>query len=103
MERIIAGFVRALRERGVRVSQGESLDAVHALALGGFHGREAVRSYLRLTLIKNINDIPAFEEVFDRFFSRTDFLIDQSDPADFLGALIHIVEGEQLKAEQHRT
>ncbi|HJV34790.1 VWA domain-containing protein, partial [Geomonas sp.] len=103
MERIIAGFVKALRERGVRVSQGESLDAVEALSLGGFDGRDSMRAYLCLTLIKNVNDIPAFEEVFDRFFSRTDFLTDNSDPLDLLGALIHIVEGEQLKSEMHQT
>lgn len=103
MERIIASFVSSLRDRGVRVSQGESLDAVQALAFGGFHDRESVKAYLRLTLIKNVNDIPAFDEVFDRFFSRTDFLSASSDPVDLLGALIHIVEGEQLKAEQHRS
>ncbi len=42
MERIIAGFVAALRESGIRVSPGESLDAVQALALGRngrTHGR----------------------------------------------------------------
>jgi uncharacterized protein len=103
MERIIAGFVKALRERGIRVSQGESLDAVQALAFGGFHGRDSVRSYLRLTLIKNINDIPAFEEVFNRFFARDELLPDNAEPVDFLGALIHIVEGEELKGEQHRS
>jgi len=58
VERIITTFVSALRTRGIRVSPGESLDAVHALALGGVNGRESVRAFLRLTLIKNANDIP---------------------------------------------
>jgi uncharacterized protein with von Willebrand factor type A (vWA) domain len=103
MERIITRFVMALRERGIRVSPGESLDAVHALALGGLAGRESVRALLRLTLVKNVHDLPVFDEVFDRFFSRTQPVAPGLDAAELLGALIHIVEGEQLKAEEHRT
>lgn len=103
MERIITRFVTALRERGVRVSPGESLDAVHALALGGLEGRSSVRALLRLTLVKNVNDIPAFEEVFDWFFSSTRPIAPGLDAADLLSAMIHIVEGEQLKADEHRT
>ena len=102
MERIITRFVSALREKGIRVSPGESIDAVHALALGGIGGREPVRALLRLTLVKNVNDIPLFEEVFDSFFSSKGLNVPDIDPADLLGALIHIVEGEQLKADAHR-
>ena len=103
MERIITRFVMTLRERGVRVSPGESIDAVHALALVGVGGRESVRTLLRLTLVKNANDIPVFEEVFDRFFSSSQFGATELAPADLLSAMIHVVEGEQLKAEEHRT
>ena len=99
MERIITRFVTALRERGVRVSPGESLDAVHALALGGMEGRESVRSLLRLTLVKNANDIPLFEEVFDRFFNSNQQGAQGLDAAELLGAMIHIVEGEHLKTD----
>ncbi|GAM11475.1 VWA domain containing CoxE-like protein [Geobacter sp. OR-1] len=103
MERIITRFVTALRERGVRVSPGESLDAVQALAIGGLSGRSSVKALLRLTLVKNVNDIPAFEEVFDWFFSSNQSNPGDLDPAEFLSAMIHIVEGEQLKADEHRT
>src|SRR5512138_333893 len=103
MERVITRFVISLRERGVRVSPGESLDAVCALALGGLEGREQVKALLRLTLVKNVNDIPVFDELFDSYFSGREPLVDNLDPMDFLGAMIHIVEGEQLKAEEHRT
>jgi len=99
VERILTRFVTALRERGVRVSPGENLDAVSALALGGLSGRESVRALLRLTLVKNISEIPAFDEVFDRFFSTAQPDALGLDPVDMLGAMIHIVEGEQLKAE----
>ena len=70
MERIVAGFVAALRESGIRVSPGESLDAVQALALAGMERRRLTRRLLRLTLVKNVNDIPVFNEVFNSFFSR---------------------------------
>ncbi len=68
MESIITRFVAELRKEGLRVSPGESLDAVCALAHGGLEGRGSVRSLLRLTLVKNVHDIPAFDVVFDRFF-----------------------------------
>ncbi|HEX9080040.1 MAG TPA: VWA domain-containing protein [Desulfuromonadaceae bacterium] len=98
MERIITGFIAALRERGVRVSPGEGLDAVHALAVGGLSGRASVRSLLRLTLVKNAGDIPLFEEVFERFFSRDQASPRGADPFELMGALIHIVEGEHFEA-----
>lgn len=103
MERVITRFVTALRERGIRVSPGESLDAVQALALGGLSGRGPVKALLRLTLVKNVNDIPAFEEVFDRFFSTSQHGALGLDAEELLTAMIHIVEGEQLKAETRKS
>jgi uncharacterized protein with von Willebrand factor type A (vWA) domain len=103
MEGIITRFVMAMRMRGVRVSPGETIDATRALALVGVGSRETVRTLLRLTLVKNVNDIPAFEELFDRFFSFSQLGAAGVDTADMLSAMIHIVEGEQLKAEEHRT
>ena len=103
MERVITRFVTALRKVGIRVSPGESLDAVHALALGGMESRETMREVLRLTLVKNYNDILKFDEVFDWFFTRDQLNPEGYEVDDFLGALIHIVEGEQLKSEEHRT
>jgi uncharacterized protein with von Willebrand factor type A (vWA) domain len=103
VERILTRFVTALRERGIRVSPGENLDAVNALALGGLSGRESVRALLRLTLVKNVNDIPAFEEVFERFFSTTQPDALGLDPVDMLGAMIHIVEGDLIKPPDKQT
>lgn len=102
MERIVTRFVVALRERGVRVSPGESLDAVQALALRGLSGREAVRSLLRLTLVKNAGDLPLFEEVFERFFSLDQPSAQGPDPFELMGALIHIVEGGLFKSDDLR-
>ncbi len=99
MERIVVKFITALREQGVRVSPGESLDAVQALALGGVSGRDAVRALLRLTLVKHVNHIPLFEEVFERFFSQGQADLREMAADDLMGELIHIVEGEQFKAD----
>lgn len=99
MERIITSFVRALRDKGVRVSPAESLDAVHALALGGLEGREAVRSLLQLTLVKHAHEIPVFQEIFDRFFRPYQESALKMDGADPFGAMIHIVEGGLLKGD----
>lgn len=70
METIITRFVAELRKEGLRVSPGESLDAVCALAYGGLEGRGSVRALLQLTLVKNVGDIPAFNRVFERYFRR---------------------------------
>jgi len=94
MERIIAGFVAALRESGIRVSPGESLDAVQALGLCGMAGRRSTRQLLRLTLVKNVNDIPTFNEVFNRYFSRYQFVDPEANIPDLMDAALIEMEGE---------
>jgi uncharacterized protein len=106
MERIITHFVAALRESGIRVSPGESLDAVQALALAGMERRRLTRRLLRLTLVKNLNDIPVFNEVFNRFFSRFQSVTPGTDIPDLLDAAITSMEGEfnyldQLPGDDH--
>jgi uncharacterized protein with von Willebrand factor type A (vWA) domain len=94
MERIIARFVAALRESGIRVSPGESLDAVQALALAGMEGRRSSRQLLRLTLVKNVNDMPIFDEVFNRFFNRFQSVDPEIGISDLMDAAIISMEGE---------
>lgn len=106
MERIITRFVAALRESGIRVSPGESLDAVQALALAGMERRRLTRRLLRLTLVKNVNDIPVFNEVFNRFFSRFQSFDPGVDIPDLMDAAIIGMEGEfnyldQLPGDDH--
>lgn len=95
MEKIITRFVADLRKEGLRVSPGESLDAVCALAHGGLEGKDSVRALLRLTLVKNVNDIPTFDKVFNRFFSRYPEGMG-IDPADMLNEAIISMEGEAM-------
>lgn len=94
MEHIVTRFVAALRENGIRVSPGETLDAVQALALAKMDGRKASRALLRLTLVKNVNDIPTFNEVFNRFFSRFLSVDPQADLPALLDAALHEMDGE---------
>ena len=94
MERIITRFVAALRESGIRVSPGETLDAVQALALAGIERRRLTRQLLRLTLVKNVNDIPVFNEVFNSFFSRFQYVAPDVDIPDLMDAAIIDMEGE---------
>lgn len=95
MEDVVARFVAALRREGVRVSPGESLDAVCALAHGGVEERDLVRSLLRLTLVKNVHDFPVFDRVFDAFF-RVGPSGTGLDPAGLLDELIIRMEGEEM-------
>jgi uncharacterized protein with von Willebrand factor type A (vWA) domain len=106
MERIIVRFVSALRKSGVRVSPSESLDAVQALALAGMEGRRLSRQLLRLTLVKNVNDIAVFNEVFNRFFSRFQSVDPDVDIPGLMDAAIIGMEGEfnyldQLPGDDH--
>jgi uncharacterized protein len=95
MERIVTRFVSELRREGLRVSPGESLDAVCALAFGGLAGREAVRSLLRLTLVKNVHDIPVFEQIFERFFSNYPAGMGV-DPKDLVHDALLTLESERM-------
>lgn len=95
METIITRFVSELRREGLRVSPGESLDAVCALAHGGLEGRGSVRGLLRLTLVKSVGDIPVFNRVFDRFFRRYPEGMGV-DPAELLQEALISMEGEEM-------
>lgn len=95
METIITRFVSELRREGLRVSPGESLDAVCALAYGGLEGRGSVRGLLRLTLVKSVGDIPVFNRVFDRFFRRYPDGMGV-DPTELLQEAIISMEGEAM-------
>ena len=95
METIITRFVGELRREGLRVSPGESLDAVCALAHGGLEGRCSVQALLRLTLVKSVNDIASFDRVFERFFSSYPEGMGV-DPAALLEEAIVTMEGDML-------
>ncbi|MCB1821370.1 MAG: VWA domain-containing protein, partial [Candidatus Competibacteraceae bacterium] len=69
MDAVINRFIFLLKSWGARISPAESLDALQALAWVTLHDRDTVRTVLRSTLIKDLHDLPAFEELFEQFFS----------------------------------
>lgn len=69
MDARIAEFAGLLRSNGVRVSPAEVADAVQASALVGLDDRSSFRAALRATLVKRARDVPAFDGLFDLWFS----------------------------------
>ncbi|MCB0073457.1 MAG: VWA domain-containing protein [Caldilineaceae bacterium] len=65
-------FIAALRAGGVRVSMAESADAFRAVEDLGVMDREDFRLSLRSTLVKDINSLPVFDELFPLFFDSGD-------------------------------
>ncbi len=68
MEERIVKFISALRSGGVRVSLAESADAFTAVDNLGVQDRESFRLSLRATLVKDVESLPTFEELFPLFF-----------------------------------
>ena len=69
MDTVVNRFIFLLKKQGVRISPAESLDAMQALTWVALHDRDTVRIVLRSTLIKDLRDLPFFEELFEQFFS----------------------------------
>lgn len=91
-ERIIE-FAALLRDNGLRVSMAEHMDAFHALDAFGIGDRRILKDTLRATLVKRAVDLPAYDELFDLFFSGLADILRESgtslqremqvSPADF--------------------
>ena len=68
MDQRIIEFIAAMRASGVRISLAESADAFLAIEHLGVMDREAFRTSLRATLIKEQHDAAVFEKLFPLFF-----------------------------------
>ncbi len=68
MDDRVIQFVRGLRAAGVRVSVSESIDALHAIDTLGIQDKEIFRDSLRATLVKDVDHIPVFDELFPLYF-----------------------------------
>jgi len=82
MRQPVENFIRALRASDVRVSVAEAIDAHNVMAQIGFDDRNLLRSSLRLTMAKSIDEKHRFDEVFDLFFARDQFQINLSGDQD---------------------
>ncbi|MFB3924784.1 MAG: VWA domain-containing protein [Syntrophales bacterium] len=76
MDHTLREFIRALRNAGIRVSVSESIDAINAVKLIGYAGKEDLKNSLSASLAKTIREKEEFDACFDRFFSFDSF----SDP-----------------------
>src|SRR5260370_20221913 len=63
-------FFRAARGAGVRLSPGESIDAMRAVAKVGFSDRTILRDTFLLTLAKTQDEKKALGDCFDLFFDQ---------------------------------
>jgi len=72
MEERMIRFIAALRTGGVRVSLAESADAFAAVRELGVMQRDAFRLSLRTTLVKDLNHLHIFDELFPYFFDSAD-------------------------------
>lgn len=61
----VTGFCRTLREAGLLVSPGESIDAMRAVAAVDLGDRTDMRLALRALLATRREDLPVFETLFD--------------------------------------
>ena len=95
---LLSGFISELRNAGLAVSLTENLDAMEAVTHIPLEDREAFKSALGATLVKNHAHWRAFEVVFEVYFSLRgpeysivdagqsgDPIVDDADEADMAG------------------
>ena len=68
MDNRIIEFIHGLRAAGVRVSMAESQDALRAVGTLGITQKTLFKESLRTTLIKEVDDFAAFDELFPLYF-----------------------------------
>ena len=76
-------FMRALRAAEVRVSSGETLEALRVVDLLGWQAKGTLKTALSLTLAKSLDEKERFDACFDRFFAAPKPLLgsEQTDSA----------------------
>jgi uncharacterized protein with von Willebrand factor type A (vWA) domain len=67
-ERLVTGFVRVLRANGLSVPMGMAVMFAEALALLGVDARDKVYWAGRATLVRRVEDIPAYDRAFAAFW-----------------------------------
>ncbi len=65
----LVNFVQLLRVLGIRISVSETLDTVAGLTYADLSNKAQVKAVLRATLLKNMDQLPLFEEAFAAFFA----------------------------------
>ncbi|HUZ54030.1 MAG TPA: VWA domain-containing protein [Streptosporangiaceae bacterium] len=68
---MLAGLVDELRSVGIAVSVGEHLDAARALSVMSLQDKEVVGGALQCLLVKNAEELEAFDLIFDLYTAGT--------------------------------
>ena len=70
----VVNFVHLLRVLGIRVSVAETIDAINGLMYANLSHKPEVRAVLRATLLKDMDQLPLFEEAFSAYFALPEVL-----------------------------
>src|SRR5260370_37212509 len=76
---VLQGFVHELRSAGLPVSMTENLDAMRAVEHIDISERDLFKAALGATLVKHYRHRPAFDTVFDVYFSLYSPGVDADD------------------------
>jgi uncharacterized protein with von Willebrand factor type A (vWA) domain len=74
-------FAALLRDNGIRVSFTETMDTFRALEVVGLTSRSLVKDALRATLVKRAVDLPAYDTLFDLYFSGVGEIVKRGETA----------------------
>lgn len=106
VERIVAGFVRALRVSGVPVPVGSALLYAEALAQVGLEDRGPVYWAGRASLVRRQADIPAYDRAFAAFWQDRPSTTPLTSPALAPPLLLALddgaEDGDEPEADQER-
>lgn len=70
MKERIVGFVRLLRDAGIRISIAESIESCKALGILDITDRTQFKIALKTTLVKQQSDLNTFDRIFELYFAE---------------------------------
>jgi uncharacterized protein with von Willebrand factor type A (vWA) domain len=92
---VVSGFIGDLRAAGLPVSMTEHLDAMAAIGHIPMEDRQAFKYGLGATLVKNNAHWPAFETVFEVYFSVSGRPWNGAEPVGEVGAEVTVAQLRQ--------
>jgi uncharacterized protein with von Willebrand factor type A (vWA) domain len=70
MKSRLVNFIHLLRESNIRISIAETIEACKALSICDIYDKQQFKIALMATLIKQHDDLPTFNKVFDLYFAE---------------------------------
>jgi uncharacterized protein with von Willebrand factor type A (vWA) domain len=94
----LVDFVALLRQNGLRVSPGETVDAAKAIGLVPLEDRGLVRAALSATLVKRGADAALFDRLFDLYFGAIGRLLEGLEETLAKGLSMEGLSLEEMQA-----